>query len=268
MYVLLTFHNISETQKEILLARLYEWCEGFEEDEETLKAILKKEACGSEIENIFASLNMIPVVEDIAEQNWNAIWESGFDPVVVDDFVAVRADFHEPVKNVDYEIVITPKMSFGTGHHATTFLMIQQMRNIVFRGKSVFDFGTGTGILAILAKKLGAAKVIATDIDNWSIENAAENFARNDVSEIELIQSDSPVHGTGHDIILANINKNILLETIPQLAVLLKAGGCLLLSGLLEADEFEIVGLCTKNSMKSADKSSRSGWIALRMTKL
>ena len=115
----------------------------------------------------------------IPEANWNQVWESNFDPVIVDDFVAIRADFHEPVKGVSLEIIITPKMSFGTGHHATTYMMIEQMRELDFTGKSVFDFGTGTGVLAILAEKLGANKVIAVDNDEWSIENAEENFEKN-----------------------------------------------------------------------------------------
>ncbi len=115
----------------------------------------------------------------IEETNWNQVWESNFDPVIVDDFVAVRAHFHEPIKNVQHEIVITPKMSFGTGHHATTYMMMQQMRELDFAGKNVFDFGTGTGVLAILAEKLGAQKVIAIDNDDWSIENADENVKRN-----------------------------------------------------------------------------------------
>ena len=122
----------------------------------------------------------------IEETNWNQVWESSFEPVVVDDFVAVRADFHEPIKGIKHEIVITPKMSFGTGHHATTYMMLEQMGKLDFKDKRVLDFGTGTGVLAILAEKMGAKKIIAIDNDEWSIENANENIKRNNCVAVEL----------------------------------------------------------------------------------
>ena len=268
MHIQLTFDNITEEQKEILIARLSDYCDGFEENNSTLKAFVKESSFNEKLNELFANLNIKPSVEKVPEQNWNQLWESNFEPVVADDFVAVRADFHEPVKNVEHEIIITPKMSFGTGHHATTFLMMQLMRGIDFTGKSIFDFGTGTGILAILAKKLGAKSVIASDIDTWSIENAAENFNRNNIHDIKLIQSGSAVQGNNHDIILANINKNVLMEAIPQLAGILKKGGILLLSGLLQVDEKDIIELCTKNGLSLVKKQLKNGWIALNFNKL
>jgi ribosomal protein L11 methyltransferase len=120
----------------------------------------------------------------IPEQNWNEEWEQNFQPVVVDDFCAVRAHFHAPISTVKHEIIITPKMSFGTGHHATTYMMMQQMQNIDFNNKSVFDFGTGTGILAILAEKCGAKEIIAIDNDEWSYKNAEENLEMNSVKKL------------------------------------------------------------------------------------
>lgn len=268
MHTQLTFENLNESQKEILIAKLYDYSEGFEEFESGLKAIINTENFNDNLQELLNDLQLNPLIEEIPPQNWNQLWESNFEPVVVDDFVAVRADFHEPFQNVQHEIIITPKMSFGTGHHATTFLMMRMMRGIDFKDASVFDFGTGTGILAIFAKKLGAKNIIATDIDAWSIENAAENFERNRSSDVTLIQSDSALHGNGHDVILANINKNVLMETIPQLRGILKQSGILLLSGLLEADQTDIAELCTKFGLKLSEKQSKNGWIALKFNKL
>jgi ribosomal protein L11 methyltransferase len=135
----------------------------------------------------------------------------------VDHFVAVRADFHEPIKDVKYEIIITPKMSFGTGHHATTYMMMEQMRDANFTDKIVFDFGTGTGVLAILAEKMGAKKIMAIDSDEWSIENANENIKRNNCTAIELQLTNTADVKSEFDIILANINKNIILENLELL---------------------------------------------------
>src|SRR5215216_2233510 len=178
-----------EEQQEILISELSELdAIGFEQTVEILLAYFD--------ENNFESKEVHKVLSDfvfhltsIAKRNWNEVWESNFQPVIVDDFCAVRADFHEPIKNVQHEIIITPKMSFGTGHHATTYMMIEQMRQINFSNKKVFDFGTGTGILAILSKKLLASSVTAIDIDEWSIKNAEENFAKNNVNDIMLYQS-------------------------------------------------------------------------------
>ena len=268
MHIQLTFENLNQEQKEILIARLSDYCEGFEEEATSLKAIVAAENFDEELKELFATIDLKPQVEKIEEQNWNRLWESNFEPVVVDDFVAVRADFHQAISNVEHVIIITPKMSFGTGHHATTFLMIQVMREIDFKNKSVFDFGTGTGILSILSKKLGAGNIMATDIDSWSVENAAENFERNHVADIFLKQSGSEIQGNHFDIILANINKNVLMATVPQLAKQLKKDGILLLSGLLEPDEKDIIGLCTGSSLKVEKFCSKKGWIALKFNKL
>src|SRR5205085_7037613 len=137
-------------------------------------------------------------------------WEKNFERVIIDDFVAIRAPFHKPIQKVTHEIVITPKMSFGTGHHATTFMMIQQMQDVDFKNKKVLDFGTGTGILAILAEKLGATKITAIDNDEWSISNANENIKTNNCRNIQLLLSDSPMLSQKFDVILANINKSVI----------------------------------------------------------
>ncbi len=269
MYIEILITDLSETEKEILIANLSEIAEGFEETETIFKIFIKQEEFDeAEIKDLSKKLQFSYQIASIPNQNWNQIWESNFDPVIVENFVAVRADFHQPVKNVDHEIVITPKMSFGTGHHATTFLMMQQMRKIDFTRKSVFDFGTGTGILAILAYKLGATRILATDIDEWSISNAYENFERNAISQIVLKQSDSALQNETFDIILANINRNILIETIPDLAKQLLKGGVLLLSGILAEDEQDILSVCEKSAFILKESVQKEKWICLYFNKL
>lgn len=160
--------------------------EGFVEEDEVLKAYIPEDKWDQAAFEQFAQEHLSEeqrkglLRNDLEERNWNEAWESSFEPVVIGDFCAIRADFHLPVEGVEQEIIITPKMSFGTGHHATTHLMIEYMESLPMEGGSVVDFGTGTGVLAILASKLGAKEVWAVDNDTWSIENAQENVKRND----------------------------------------------------------------------------------------
>jgi ribosomal protein L11 methyltransferase len=230
----------NEEQQEILISELSELeAIGFEQTDTHLLAYFE--------ENIFKSYEVNKLVKEFAfnitsipKQNWNAVWESNFEPVIVDNFCAIRADFHQPIKNVQHEIIITPKMSFGTGHHATTYMMIEQMRHIDFTEKKVFDFGTGTGILAILAQNLGAASITAIDNDEWSIKNAEENFHKNGVHSINLYLSHI-IPEDSFDIILANINRNVLREYASGLVNILSPNGVLLVSGILKEDEKIIV---------------------------
>lgn len=198
----------------------------------------------------------------LEERNWNAVWEENFEPVVVEGFCAIRAHFHEPVDNVALEIVITPKMSFGTGHHATTYMMIQQMKKLNFKDRDVFDFGTGTGILAILAKKLGASGVTAIDVDEWSIKNAAENFERNGITDIVLYES-SLLPDRTYDIILANINRHILLQYTTGLKNLITPNGYLLLSGILVEDEAEICSSFAEETLNLITRKKSGNWLSL-----
>lgn len=268
MHIQITFFHINEEQKEIIIASLQETADGFEEDENSLKAYFKIENYNAEqIEELAKNRNLSFEKTDIPTQNWNALWESNFDPVIVDDFVAIRAAFHQSIPNVLQEIIITPKMSFGTGHHATTYLMMQQMRKISFVQKSVFDFGTGTGVLAILAKKLGATSITASDIDIWSIDNANENFEMNQCTNIEIVHSDSSQMNKGFDIILANINRNVLLDTIASLSIQLKETGNLILSGILEEDAKAITDCCLNNNLTFIEKTSKDKWICLHFKK-
>jgi ribosomal protein L11 methyltransferase len=177
-YIEIRFIEPSEEASDILIAMLSDLqYEGFEEEENILKAFIPKSLFNEErLKEIEEEFQLKYSVTELPDTNWNKVWESNFQPVIVENFCVVRAGFHEPIKDVEHEIIITPKMSFGTGHHATTYMMLQQMKDIDFKGKHVMDFGTGTGVLAILANKLGAASVIAIDSDSWSIENAAENL--------------------------------------------------------------------------------------------
>jgi ribosomal protein L11 methyltransferase len=252
--------------RELLVAQLAEaGFDGFEENDDALLAFCSEDVFDeAALQQLLIEHNLAYNKTIILPQNWNEVWESNFKPVVIDGFVAVRAAFHQPVPGVPHEIVITPKMSFGTGHHATTYMMMQQMRLIDFAGKTIFDFGTGTGILAILAKMLGAENVTAIDIDEWSITNAQENFDNNNISGIRLIQEGNPAAiDQTFNIIVANINKNVLLQCIPVLATQLTSDGYLLLSGLLAHDEEDILLKASQNSLVHLKTISRDKWICL-----
>jgi ribosomal protein L11 methyltransferase len=200
----------------------------------------------------------------IEEKNWNEEWERNFEPVVIGDFCSVRAAFHPHNDSTTHEIVITPKMSFGTGHHATTYMMLELMKEEDFVDSSVLDFGTGTGILAIMAEKLGASEIMAIDVDNWSIENAAESLTLNGCRNITLEKRDNIPLDKSFNKILANINRNVILESLPNMCKVLEARGTILLSGLLNSDFEEINAKATKLGLQLQRKGEKSGWIALR----
>lgn len=266
-YIQIEFQNISAEKAELLIAGLNNiGFDGFEEAGESLKAFIASEGFDlTAVKELAAEYDCSFNQSVIEETNWNALWESNFQPVVVDDFVGIRADFHAPIEGVAHELTITPKMSFGTGHHATTYMMLQQMRQIDFAGKKVFDFGTGTAVLAILAEKIGASLITAIDNDDWSIENSIENIERNHCKKIKLIKSDSIVSNGDFDIILANINKNVILENLPDIRNKLLPGGVLLLSGLLKEDETDILTVTNSLFLQLIDKQERNNWICLRL---
>src|SRR5205809_1554224 len=185
-YLQFVFDIKDENVKDILIAQLSDiGFNGFEEHEKGLIAFIdSSNFVDDAFNNVTDQHNISFSREMIAEQNWNSIWEENFQPVIIRNLVAIRAHFHQPITTVQHEIIITPKMSFGTGHHATTYLMLQQMQDINFSRKTVLDFGTGTGILAIMAELSGAKNVVAIDNDEWSINNAKENFAANNCNDI------------------------------------------------------------------------------------
>lgn len=267
-YIQVAFTNISQQQAEILIAQLAEaGYEGFEEEANALKAFVPEKAFDEEtLREIIAPLQVDFSRSVIPETNWNEVWESNFDPVIVEDFVAVRADFHEPIHTVKHEIIITPKMSFGTGHHATTYMMMQQMGVIDFSDKTVFDFGTGTGVLAILAEKLGAKSITAIDNDAWSVDNATENIGRNGCTKIEIRLAHTADLKESFDIILANINKNVILDNFKLLAGQLKPAGYLLLSGLLAEDESEILQAAGRVELRYCGQELRNNWLFIKLS--
>lgn len=265
-YIKITFTDLQPEQKEILIAQLADaGYEGFEEKDNSLDAFINSKGFDTRILNEISFKYQTPYTkEKIAETNWNQVWESNFEPVVVDDYVAVRADFHKPITGTKFEIVITPKMSFGTGHHATTYMMIGLMKDIDLMGRSVLDFGTGTGILAILAERSGAKNILAIDNDDWSIANAEENFAKNNCSKIILRQASDTASEMKFDIILANINKNVILENLVLLTEQLNKDGQILLSGLLYDDRDEILKVASELRLKLKKELTRNNWIALQ----
>jgi ribosomal protein L11 methyltransferase len=205
----------------------------------------------------------------IKKENWNAIWEADFEPIEVNypnsttPFVYIRAGFHPPKNGFTYDISITPKMSFGTGHHPTTHLVVEQMSNINFEGKTVIDFGTGTAVLAILAEKMGAKDILGIDIDDWSIENSEENAKVNGCNKIRLLKAETIPNVEKVDVILANINLNIISENIKAIKAAIKTGGTILFSGIMLHDKSKIISVIENESITIKEIIERDKWLAL-----
>lgn len=265
-YLQLRFAEPDAGIREVLIARLAEeGFESFEEDAANLIAYIQEDGYTEAVAQAIQEMHHGSMeVTEIPQQNWNAEWEAGFQPVLVEGFCTIRAVFHAADTTVPYDIIITPKMSFGTGHHTTTRLMIQQMKDIGFTGKDVLDFGTGTGVLAILAKKLGAAHILAIDTDEWSYENALENAAANDVSGIDVSRGSLELaEGCKFDVILANINRHVLLQYMQQMRDALKEEGLLIMSGILESDEQILVSEAMKAGFKNCTVHAEDKWLCM-----
>lgn len=267
----LSFSVTDQDRKDTLMALLSNLeYEGFEETEEGLNAYVETPALDiAAVNEIAAQLNIPFSSEQIEKRNWNEEWEKNFEPVIINGFCSVRADFHPKPADVEFDIVITPKMSFGTGHHATTASMMTFMKELDFKGKQVFDFGTGTGILAILAEQLGAASVLGIDNDEWSIENAIENCERNNATKVVIRISpiESLEKAEQYDIILANINRHILLEYMNNMFGLLKDGGTLLLSGILPEDISMIMESATASGFRFEKEMIENNWVCMQFGK-
>ncbi len=204
----------------------------------------------------------------IEAQNWNAVWESNFSPIVINDFCCIRADFHQPNDKVMHEIIINPKMAFGTGHHETTHLMIQFMEQIYFDNTKVLDYGCGTGILSILASRMGAAHIDAVDIQKASYENTIQNCRLNGIRNVNPIHGTlSDISGEDYDVILANINRNVLLNSLVRLNMKLKKGGVLLLSGILKEDVNLMKKAVYDSGLLVKDTKVRNDWSILKCEK-
>ena len=266
---------VTEEQGEILAAYLAEYpFDSFDYEKGLFNAYVPTEDledCRAEVKSLLEEEGFIDYFfEEIEAQNWNAVWESNFDEVEVRGEVLIRAPFHK--ERPDYkglEIIIQPKMSFGTGHHCTTQLMIESMLEGSPKGKRVLDMGSGTGVLAIVAAKLGAESVLAVEIDDMAEESVRENIALNGVADkIESICGDaSAIEGRGFDLVLANINRNILLADMEAYDKALTVGGRLVLSGFLAEDIEILVKKATSLGYKLAKKRTNDIWQSLELIK-
>ncbi len=264
-YLQFEFEIANAVENEILIALLTQaGFESYEEEINKLKAFIPENECNED--SLSGILKIVPVKYTrtvIPPQNWNAEWERSFEPVIVNDFAAIRANFHDPVQGVKHEIVITPKMSFGTGHHATTYLIIEQMAALDITGRHVLDFGTGTAVLAILAEKMGATVIDAIDNDDWSIENSKENIAANGCQGIKLFKEDSIVTDATYDIILANINLNVILSNLAAIAAVSKEGTSVLFSGFFRSDETVLLDKLGEYALRHVRTSQKGDWICI-----
>lgn len=255
---------------DILIAELGEL--GFESFMETKDGLLayidKKHWETGSLENVpilhNSDFSIIYEKSEVDQQNWNAKWEENFQPITLGHYCAVRAPFH-PVPNVKYDIVITPKMSFGTGHHETTHMMLQFVLKTDVAGKSILDMGCGTAVLAILAAMKGAGHVHAVDVDPWSYQNALENVKLNDHKEIEVTQGDATsLADRKYDVILANINRNTLLADIPSYVAHLNKGGILILSGFYKQDLPLISEKCASCGLSFQENLENNDWVSAK----
>ncbi|MBN1599661.1 MAG: 50S ribosomal protein L11 methyltransferase [Bacteroidales bacterium] len=261
------FGSDAEYQKDILIAYLDNMgFEGVNEEDKQISGFISDEKYSDkimqDITNAMKDMNveLIWTVKDVPDQNWNAIWERSLEPVLIDDMCAIRAPFHPEFTDFKYQITIEPKMSFGTGHHQTTQLMIKQMFEVDFKQKNVLDMGCGTGVLGILARMMGSSEVTMIDIDEWAFNNANENIMLNNINDIRVIHGGKEVIPLENfDIILANINKNILKDQADVYAGCLSSGGMLMISGFLKTDTAELKKIFNsfgfnKNILRSLDQ--------------
>jgi ribosomal protein L11 methyltransferase len=259
-----------ELGSEILIAELGELpFESFVESEFGVTAYIQKQLWNEHILDDLFLLNspqfvISYTVEEIEQVNWNEEWEKNFEPIDVDGKCHVRAPFH-PKTDAEFDIVIEPKMSFGTGHHETTHMMIQHLLEIEVKGMKTLDMGCGTAILAILAEMKGAEPIDAIDIDNWCYLNSIENAERNNCHHITVYEGDAALlEGKKYDLIIANINRNILLNDMQVYVECLNPNATLLLSGFYEEDIPFIDASCTEKGLTYVKKFQRNNWVSLK----
>ncbi len=274
IYIEYTFKvTPNEVGTEILIAQLgFEGFESFVEIEDGVIAYIQKEDWHEEIlNNVFVldseEFSISYVYKEVGQTNWNAEWEKNFEPIAVDGKVSIRAPFHKDPK-LRFDIIIEPKMSFGTGHHETTHMMVQHLLDLDVSDKKVLDMGCGTGILAIFAEMKGAKPIDAIDIDRWCYENSIENAGRNNCEHITVYEGDSALlKDRRYDVIIANINRNILLADMKIYTDCLEKEGTLLLSGFYKEDITTIDQEVSKYGLTLEKQLERSNWVALKYMK-
>ncbi|MDX1627697.1 MAG: 50S ribosomal protein L11 methyltransferase [Fulvivirga sp.] len=262
--------NCDPDFRDILIAELsFLNYDSMMETDEGLEAYIKAgdfdEKALEGLKSQYVTANITYQLEEVAERNWNEEWENNYAPISVEDKVLVRATFHKSESDYPYEIVINPRMSFGTGHHATTYLMLKNQLEIDHAGKRVLDAGCGTAILAIMAEKRGATDIIAYDNNTWSTENAPENISLNHCEHVQVMEGtiDSLDLSGTFDIILANINKNVLLQEMPSYVNYLSQEGIIVFSGFYEKDEHELIKKARNLGLSQQNKELKDGWSSL-----
>ncbi len=261
--------SVEAEHQEILVAELAEiGFDSFVENDDSLMAYIPvADFDENKLKEVVVSLTETPISytsKTLETVNWNEEWERNYQPIEVDDMVRVRASYHSPDPQFKYDIVIDPKMSFGTGHHETTTMMMQFQLTIPHQDSSVLDVGSGTGILAILSEKLGAIQLMAFDIEEWAYLNAIENVQLNGCNYIDVFQGtieDCPI--ATYDIILANINRNILLAEIPTYTSFLKQSGILVVSGFYEQDAEDIAAKAQASGLTKTAQKQLNQWVAM-----
>lgn len=266
--------DIAETG-EILIALLSEYpFESFDETETGIRCfmpvnVFKREELTEVLDQLKSTMNFNYEITEIEDQNWNKKWESNYDPVLIDEKCYIRAPFHEAKTDIAFEIVIEPKMSFGTAHHETTSMMISYILENDWENLSVLDMGCGTAVLAILASMKGATSLVAIDNDEWAYTNTLENLERNNITNTIALQGGKEViPDQKFDVILANINRNILLDQIEIYSRLLSPACKLFMSGFYEEDIPVIVKEAEKYNLKFINHKMKNKWVAVEMEKV
>ena len=272
-YTVLHIAVSDDEQAEILTAELADFpFESFETEDGLLKAYIpavRLSGCKTDVDALLARRGVEGRYAVIPTQNWNASWESDFPPVDVEGRLRIRAPFHDPAPAGEMEAVVLPRMSFGTGHHATTWLMSRAVLGLGVAGRTGLDMGSGTGVLAIVAAKCGAEHVDAVDIDDWADANCRENIAANGVADriTPMLGDVRRIAGRHYGFILANINRNILLADMPVYAAALDAGGDLVMSGFLEPDVPAITACAEKLGLRPVATAVKEGWVTVHVRK-